>query len=132
MKSLFFIVARSMRQHLLSTIITIVSAGLASGLVMSVFTVSEQSKTAFTGGDIGYDAVLGAKGSELQLVLNTVFHLEASPGNIPWSLYQTVKADSRVKYAIPYALGAWRVCWAATSRAHLGSACTTPSARITA
>lgn len=105
MRSLFFIVARSMRQHLLSTIITIISAGLASGLVMSVFTVSEQSKTAFTGGDIGYDAVLGAKGSELQLVLNTVFHLEASPGNIPWSLYQSVKGDSRVRYAIPYALG---------------------------
>ena len=71
MRSLFFIVARSLRQHLLSTIITVISAGLASGLVMSVFTVSEQSRTAFTGGDIGYDAVLGAKGSQLQLVLCT-------------------------------------------------------------
>ena len=49
MRSLLFIVARSLRQHLLSTIITVVSAGLASGLVMSVFTVSEQSRTAFTG-----------------------------------------------------------------------------------
>ena len=105
MKSLLFIVARSLRQHLLSTVITVVSAGLASGLVMSVFTVSEQSRTAFTGGDIGYDAVLGAKGSELQLVLNTVFHLETSPGNIPWSLYQAVKARGDVRYAIPYALG---------------------------
>ncbi|MEM9381122.1 MAG: FtsX-like permease family protein [Planctomycetota bacterium] len=105
MKSLFFIVARSMRQHLLSTIVTIVSAGLASGLVMSVFTVSEQSKNAFTGGDIGYDAVLGAKGSELQLVLNAVFHLETSPGNIPWSLYEEVKSRGDVRYAIPYALG---------------------------
>jgi len=38
-RSLLFIVARSLRQHLLSTIITVVSAGLASGLVMSVFTV---------------------------------------------------------------------------------------------
>ena len=69
------IVARSLRQHAVSTFITIVAAGLASGLVMSVFTVSEQSKIAFTGGDIGYDAVLGAKGSPLQLVLNTVYHL---------------------------------------------------------
>jgi len=105
MMSLFFIVARSMRQHLLSTIVTVMSAGLASGLVMSVFTVSEQSRTAFTGGDIGYDAVLGAKGSELQLVLNTVFHLETSPGNIPWSLYEEVKGRGDVRYAIPYALG---------------------------
>ena len=50
-------------------------------------------------------AVLGAKGSQLQLVLNTVFHLETSPGNIPWSLYQEVKGRGDVRYAIPYALG---------------------------
>lgn len=102
---LAMIVLRSMRQHLLSTVVTVLSAALASGLVMSVFNVADQSQRAFTGGDIGYDAVLGAKGSELQLVLNTVFHLETSPGNIPWSLYQTIKADKRVHYAIPYALG---------------------------
>jgi putative ABC transport system permease protein len=41
----------------------------------------------------------------LQLVLNTVFHLETSPGNIPWRLYQTIKADPGVDLAIPYAVG---------------------------
>jgi putative ABC transport system permease protein len=51
------------------------------------------------------DAVLGAKGSELQLVLNTVFHLETSPGKIPWSLYADMKRDPRVSLAIPYAVG---------------------------
>ncbi|QDV05351.1 outer membrane-specific lipoprotein transporter subunit LolC [Planctomycetes bacterium Poly30] len=99
------IVARSLRQHAVSTLITVVAAGLASGLVMSVFTVSEQSKVAFTGGDIGYDAVLGAKGSPLQLVLNTVYHLETSPGNIPWAVYEETKARPDVRYAIPYAVG---------------------------
>ncbi len=105
MKSMFMIVSRSLRQHALSTFITVVAAGLASGLVMSVFTVSEQSKIAFTGGDIGYDAVLGAKGSQLQLVLNTVYHLETSPGNIPWAVYEETKARRDVRYAIPYAVG---------------------------
>ena len=49
--------------------------------------------------------MLGAKGSELQLVLNTIYHLEQSPGNIPWTLYEEVKRRPQVKYAIPYALG---------------------------
>lgn len=102
---LTLIVWRSLRQHALSSVVTILSAALASGLVMGVFTVAEQSNRAFTGGDVGYDAVVGAKGSELQLVLNTVFHLETSPGNIPWSVYQDLKQDKRVRYAIPYALG---------------------------
>jgi putative ABC transport system permease protein len=99
------LVVRSMRQHLLSTIVTMLSVALASGLVMSVFAISTQTREAFTGGPIGFDAVLGARGSPLQLVLNTVFHLETSPGNIPWSLYQTIRKRPYVKLAVPYAVG---------------------------
>ena len=102
---LFFIVQRSLRQHALSTLITTLSIALGTGLVMAVIAIRAQSVSAFTGGPIGFDAVLGARGSPLQLVLNTVFHLETSPGNIPWTMYQAVKNDPRVELAIPYALG---------------------------
>ena len=54
-------VRRSLRQHALSTSITLLSVALATGLVMSVFGIQKQSYDAFTGGAIGYDAVLGAK-----------------------------------------------------------------------
>ena len=102
---LFFIVQRSLRQHALSTLITTLSIALGTGLVIAVIAIRAQSVWAFTGGPIGFDAVLGARGSPLQLVLNTVFHLETSPGNIPWTMYQAVKDDPRVELAIPYALG---------------------------
>ena len=72
---------------------------------MAVIGIKAQSVAAFTGGQIGFDAVLGARGSPLQLVLNTVFHLETSPGNIPWTMYQKMKNDPRVELAVPYALG---------------------------
>src|SRR5262245_19347546 len=85
--------------------ITTLAIALASGLVMSVFIIKDQAYSAFTGGAIGYDAVLGARGSQLQLVLNTVFHLETSPGNLPWAIYQTIASDTRVELAIPYAVG---------------------------
>ena len=103
--SLFFLVVRSMRQHALSTLITVLSVALATGLTMSVFSIQHQTRSAFTGGKAGFDAVLGARGSQLQLVLNAVYQLETSPGNIPWSLYQAVKNDPRVELAIPYAVG---------------------------
>jgi putative ABC transport system permease protein len=104
-KGLFLIVRKSLRQHALSTAVTAVSLALASGLVVAVFAIDAQSRAAFTGGAGGYDAVLGARGSELQLVLNAVFHLETSPGNVPWSLVEEVSNDKRVKRAVPYALG---------------------------
>jgi putative ABC transport system permease protein len=104
-KGLLMIVRRSLGQHALSTIITALSIALGSGLVMAVFSIKSQTYHAFTGGQAGFDAVLGARGSKLQLVLNTVFHLETSPGNIPWAMYRQIKQDPRVKLAIPYAVG---------------------------
>lgn len=105
LSGIMLIVRRSLSQHALSTTITLISVALASGLVMAVFCVNDQTYDAFTGGPVGFDAVLGARGSQLQLVLNTVFHLETSPGNIPWEMYTTMEKDPRVALAIPYAVG---------------------------
>lgn len=98
-------VQRSLHQHALSSMITAMSMALGVGLVMAVFAVNEQTRNAFTGGKVGFDAVLGARGSKLQLVLNAVFHLETSPGNIPWKLYTDMKARPEVALAVPYAVG---------------------------
>src|SRR6187549_2035944 len=102
---LMSLVRHSLRQHALSTTITVISVGLATGLTMAVFAINRQTYEAFTGGQAGFDAVLGARGSQLQLVLNTVFHLETSPGNIPWSMYQEMARNPKVELAIPYAVG---------------------------
>ncbi|MDB6065020.1 MAG: hypothetical protein JWR26_1228 [Pedosphaera sp.] len=103
--TLWLIVFRSLRQHALSTIITALCIALAGGLLMSVWSVKEQSQAIFTGVNAGFDAVLGARGSKLQLVLNAIFHLEASPGNVAWSDYLDIKQNPSVDLAIPLAVG---------------------------
>lgn len=103
--TLALLVRRSLRLHALSTTVTVLSIALACGLVMAVFTVSDQTRRAFTGGAFGFDGVLGARGSQLQLVLNSVFHLETSPGNLPWAAYRSIAADPRVEAAVPFAVG---------------------------
>jgi putative ABC transport system permease protein len=103
--TLLLIVSRSLRQHLLSTIITALSIALAGGLLLSVWTIKEQSQATFTRVNIGFDAVLGARGSKLELVLNSIFHLEASPGNISEADYDAVRHQPAVKLAIPIAVG---------------------------
>ena len=103
--TLWLIILRSMRQHALSTIITAFSIALAGGLLMSVWAVKEQSRATFTGINGGFDAVLGARGSKLQLVLNSIFHLEASPGNVSAPDYLDIKNNPNVALAIPIAVG---------------------------
>ncbi len=101
----FLIARKSLRQHLLSTSVTALSVALAAGLLMTVWVVKEQSQNLFTNMTGGYDAVLGARGSKLQLVLNAVFHLESSPGNIPYKDLELLRKDRRVAYAVPIAVG---------------------------
>ncbi len=103
--NLFHIVLKSLRQHALSTWVTAVSIALAGGLLMSVWSVKIQSNRAFTNVSGGFDAVLGARGSKLQLVLNSIYHLEASPGNMKWQDFLDVQANRSVAEAIPLAVG---------------------------
>src|SRR5213594_3535628 len=99
------IVRKSLRQHALSTTITALSIGLAGALLMSIWVIKDQSHQTFTRFTGGFDAVLGARSSKLQLVLNAVFHLEASPANIEWQDYTALTNHPGVAFAVPIAMG---------------------------
>ena len=76
----WIIIRNSLRQHALSTGITAVSIGLGCGLLMSVWVVNFQSQRAFKNVTGGFDSILGPRGSQVQLVLNSLFHMDSSPG----------------------------------------------------
>jgi putative ABC transport system permease protein len=99
------LIYRSLRQHALSTLVTAGSIALAVGLLLCVWMVKTQSQAAFTQTTTGFDAVLGARGSKLQLVLNAIFHLEASPGNLAAADFESIRRHPMVKTAIPIAVG---------------------------
>jgi putative ABC transport system permease protein len=99
------VVRKSLRHHALSTAITALSIGLAGALLMSIWVIKAQSHETFTNFDGGFDAVVGARSSRLQLVLNAVFHLEASPANIEWKDYASLTNHPGVEFAVPIAMG---------------------------
>ena len=111
------LIYRSLRQHALSTLVTAGSIALAAGLLLTVWVVKTQSQTVFAATNSGFDAVLGARGSKLQPVLNAIFHLESSPGNIAAADYEALRRNPLVgraiKTAIPIAVGdsyhGWRI-----------------------
>ncbi|HVU15676.1 MAG TPA: ABC transporter permease [Candidatus Didemnitutus sp.] len=110
---LFNLIFRSLRQHALSTLVTAASIALAAGLLATVWVVRTQAQAVFASTNSGFDAVLGARGSKLQLVLNSIFHLEASPGNIESKDFEMIRHHPAVAAAIPIAVGdnfqGWRI-----------------------
>lgn len=111
--SLFRLVYRSLVQHRLASLITVLALALATGLMLTVWTLRDSASRTFVGLDGGYDAVLGARSAKLQLVLNAVFHLEASPGTLRGQDYLDLKRNPLVERADPIALGdnyqGWRL-----------------------
>ncbi len=83
----FQLVLKQMRQRALSTWLTTISVMLGVGLAIAIMVIGRESQSLFGQSDYGYDAIIGKKASKLQLVLNTVYHLDISPGNIPFSEY---------------------------------------------
>ncbi len=103
--SLWTIVLRSLRQHALSTVITAFSIALAGGLLMAVWVVKTEAQRNFSQVNAGFDAVLGPRSSKLQLVLNSIFHLEASPGLLAPADVEDIRKHPAVQHAIPIAVG---------------------------
>ena len=96
---------RALRQNLLSTLVAVFTVSLSGGLFLGAWKTKQSVKLAFAHSAGGFDAVLGARGSQLQLVLNALFHLENSPGNLDWEQYETIRSHPGVSEAYPFALG---------------------------
>src|SRR5262249_18572761 len=105
--NLLQLVLKQMRQRALSTWLTMLSIVLGVGLGSAVMILQRGAGKLFGQTDYGYDVLVGAKGSPLQLTLNTVYQLDKSPGNIPYSLYEQMmrerKYQSMIKIAVPTA-----------------------------
>ena len=103
--NLFKIVLKNMRQRALATSLTTLTVALGVALTVAILLIRQGMEHRFEQSTLGYDMVIGAKGSPLQLVLNTVFNLDISPGNISWRRFEELRRDKRVKLAVPFSVG---------------------------
>src|SRR6476661_13943 len=105
--NLLQLVIKQMRQRALGTWLTLLSVLLGVALATAVLIAYRESEKVFGQSDYGYDVIVGPRGSPLQLTINTVYHLDKSPGNIPYSIYEGLAnpRHPQVKIAVPYAVG---------------------------
>lgn len=94
-----------LRSRLLITILTVASVALGLALATIVYVLSSQTKEMLNNGSSGYDIVVGAKGSPLQLVLNSLYYLDAPTGVFNISVWKELEHNPEVARAIPLTLG---------------------------
>jgi len=104
--SLWKVAWRSIQQRSLSSVLTAVAMGLGVALVVCVLVIHGVVKKSFDRGAGGYNLIVGAnKGGQLQLVLNTVYHLSRPIGNIPYTYYEALVDHPYVEAAYPLCMG---------------------------
>lgn len=80
---------RNIRQRALTSGLTALSLALGVALVVATLVTGGIVKQAFeSGSGLGYNMIVGAKGSPLQLVLNSVYFISRPIENISWNFYQ--------------------------------------------
>ena len=86
--SLLGIAWRNIRQRALPSGLTALSMSLGVALVVATLITGGVVKQAFeSGAGLGYNMIIGAKGSPLQLVLNSVYLISKPIENISWATY---------------------------------------------
>lgn len=100
-----FLVRQLLHQHRGSVRLCVLSMAFATALLMSVVGIRAQAEAAFGNSDMGFNAVIGPRGSQLQLVLNSLFHIDQPTGVLSWKRYQDIKNDRRILEAWPITVG---------------------------
>ena len=94
-----------LRDRALNTGLNVLLLTLAVATMVILVLVSTQLGERFERDARGIDLVVGAKGSPMQLILSSVYHVDVPTGNIPMDALETLRRDPTVAKAIPLALG---------------------------
>jgi putative ABC transport system permease protein len=89
----------------LSMGLSLVLVALGVSLTSILFLINKQFKDRLYNNIEGINMVVGAKGSPLQMILSSVYHIDVPTGNIPLKKIKWLKKNQFVEQAIPLALG---------------------------
>ena len=99
------LVLLSLKSRLSSTILAVLLTTFGISISIILVQFENHVKTRLNNDGKKIDIVVGAKGSPLQIVLSSIYHIDLPTGNIPYSSLKTISDDPLVDKVIPLALG---------------------------
>lgn len=96
---------KNIRQNPSSSILGILLTAFGTGILCVLLLASNQIEQQLVNNSRGIDLVVGAKGSPMQLILSSVYHMDNPTGNIDYREAQALAANRFVKLAVPLSLG---------------------------
>ena len=101
----FFYIYLSIKSRLLNSTLTVLLTSFGVLLAILLSQISNHVEKRLKSDGKGVDIVVGAKGSPLQLVLSSIYHIDIPNGNIPYQSALEISKNPMIEKAIPLALG---------------------------
>ena len=103
--NLWVLVWSYLKARPLNSALNIFLLGLGIAVVAILIITDHQLREKINANAKGIDLVVGAKGSPMQLILSSIFHVDFPTGNINLAEAERIARNRLVKSAIPMALG---------------------------
>jgi putative ABC transport system permease protein len=104
-KHIFSLTLKSMLNRKVTTALTIFSVACSIAILLTVRKMKEAARHSFEATISDVDLILGARSSDINLMLYSVFRIGNATNNITWQSYQDVAARPEVNWIIPFQLG---------------------------
>jgi putative ABC transport system permease protein len=102
---LFYLSWQYIKSKPVSNFLNVLILALGTAVIILLMLVGHQLEDKLLKNTKGVDLVVGAKGSPLQLILSSIFHIDNPTGNIKLAEAQTLARNRLVKSVVPLALG---------------------------
>jgi len=103
--NLFKLAWKNVVSRPLNTLLSVTLFALGAGLVSLLLLLNHQMQKNFEKNLAGINLVVGAKGSPMQIILSSIYHIDFPTGNISLKQARFVSRNRMVKQTIPMALG---------------------------
>ena len=105
--NLWSIAVKSVKQRALASALTSLSVALGVMLMVVVLVANGMAERMFVQTATGYDLILGPKGSQLELVLTSIYRIGVAGEPLPYRFYRelTSETGNRIDRAIPITMG---------------------------
>ena len=107
--NLFYLSWKNITNKPLAMLLSLLLLALGAGLISILLLITTQIEDKFAKNQAGVDLIVGAKGSPLQLMLSSMYHIDNPTGNINLQEFETfargMLGRQQIKKYIPISTG---------------------------
>ena len=95
----------SLKDRKESIILALIGMTISIFVLLGVEHIRQQTKKSFVNALSGTDLIIGARTSNINLLLYSVFRLGSPTNNISWNSFKKISSEKQIEWAIPISLG---------------------------